>query len=178
MAREAIHRCVLLLVAVEAITHVQVNDADRDGLFGHVSVAAFAVDPGSGMRRVVKLNVRVRSVVVHALPGNVFAPLQVRSELFDFRTVGSNDLMAGHAKPHARQLRVGAAIGARMAVEALEPRCKVDLVRVGDWLYRRRPAAEEVSHRVKRGAMRGRKRGGALPCARCRLNLLRQHGPS
>ena len=161
MTRGAVHRRLPLFVAVETITHLQVDGADRDRLLRHVPVARLAIDSGADVGRVVELDVGRLTVVVDALPGYIFASLEISCEFPDLRTVRGNELMARHAELDARQRGVRTGVHPGVAVDALHAIRKVDLVRVGDGLDRRPAPAEEVPNGVERGTVRWREHRGA-----------------
>src|SRR5438045_6518278 len=132
MTSGAVHRRLLLFVAVETITHIQVDGADGHRLLRHVPVARLAIDPGADVGPVVELDVGRLTVVVDALPGYIFASLEVSRESPDLRTVGGNELMARHAELHARQVGVRTRVYSGVAVDALHAIRQVELVRIGD----------------------------------------------
>ena len=161
MTSGAVYRRFPLLVAVEAIAHVQVDDADCGRLLSHVPVARLAIDSGTDVGRVVELDVGRLTVVVDALPGYIFASLEVSREFPDLRTVGGNELMARHAEPHARQFGVRTRVYSGVAVDALHAVRQVDLVRIGDGLDRRPASPEEVPNGIERCTVRRREHRGA-----------------
>src|SRR5207244_1102609 len=123
-------------------------------------VAHLAIAPRADVWRVLDLDVGRLTVVVDALPGYVFASLEVSREFPDLRTVGGNELMARHTELHARQFGVRTRVYSGVAVDALHAVRQVDLVRIGDGLDRRPAPAEEVPNGVERGTVRRREHGG------------------
>ena len=161
MTSGAVHRRLLLFVAVETITHIQVDGADGDRLLRHVPMARLAIDPGADVGPVVELDVGRLTVVVDALPGYIFASLEVSREFPDLRTVGGNELMARHAELHARQFGVRTRVYSGVAVDTLHAVRQVDLVRIGDGLDRRPASPEEVPNGIERCTVRRREHRGA-----------------
>ena len=154
MARNAIHRRVVLPMAFNAKTHRVIHLALGDRLRVHIAMAFGAVHSRSNVRRVIELHVRGGLKSVNSLPWNVLASRAIGRELFDLRLVGGDHLMARHAEVDARDSGVRALIHADMAVRALHPIGKVHFMGVGDGLHRLGARAEEFPNRVAHGPMR------------------------
>ena len=73
MARHAIHRRIVLLVALNAKTHRVIHFALGHRLRVHVAVACGAIHARANVRRVIELHMRGRLESVNALPRNVLA---------------------------------------------------------------------------------------------------------
>lgn len=154
MARHAIHRRLLLLVALDAISHRQIHFSLGHRLCGHIAVARRALNARANVRRVVELHMRRWLEVIDALPGNVLAPRSVGGYFFDLRLIFGNHLVAGHAEVHARDPRIRPLIDAHMAIRALQAIGQVNLMRKGDRLDRSGPRVEKFLHRVENRRVR------------------------
>src|SRR5574337_620385 len=119
MTGDAIYRRLLLAMAIEAIAHRQVHGADSYGLLRQVAVALGARHASPNVRCVVELHMRRGLEPVDALPGDVFTSRQVSRDLLDFRLVGRDDLVAGHAEIDAGNARVRPLVDSRMAIRTL-----------------------------------------------------------
>src|ERR1700722_12996870 len=136
VTRLAINRDLLLHVAVDAKTHVQIDFSFGRCLLREVAVASGAVDPGADVRRMVEAHVRGLAVVVNAYPGYVFPARLIGSNLLDLRTIGGDRLMAAHADSHAGNARLRALIHSNVAKGARQPLRQMHFVGVGDRLHR------------------------------------------
>jgi len=176
MARQAVDRRVVLLVAADAETHRMIDFSLGYGLCMHVAVAGGAIDAGPDMRGVIELHMSRRFKSVHSLPWNVFAACFVRSQLLDFGLVRGDDLMAGHAEIDAGDSRVRPSIDAYVAIGTLHAVGEMNLVGVSDRLNRLRAGSEEFADGVRHGTVpegeNRRRRGGRL---RRRSRILSGH---
>ena len=162
MARRAIDGCFLEFVAVDAKSHGHVDRPHRHRALAHVTVAGGAVHTGAKMRRVIEIDVRRSGIIVDALPGDIFASLQICGHFLDFRFVRRDNLVASHAEVDAWDARVRPFIHADVAVRAVESVRKVNFVRERDGLHRLRVTAEEFHHRIAKIPVCGSKDGRAL----------------
>ena len=103
MTCEAIRRRLLFAMTRDADTHVQIDVSLRDGLLSDVAVTGRAFDFRADVRRMIELDVRLRRVIKHALPGEIDAFFPHRRNLLDTRPIGGNRVVADHARPHTRQ---------------------------------------------------------------------------
>ena len=55
VAGRAIDRCLLLFMAVDAITHVQIHSSFRRCLLSHIAMAGGAIYSGANMRRMIEV---------------------------------------------------------------------------------------------------------------------------
>lgn len=144
-------------MAVNAVTHIQVDGANRNRLLGHISMTSFAFDSGSDVWRMVKHHMSGWNETVHASPGNVLASFVVRGHLLDYWFIGRDNLVAGHAKFNAGYGCVRALVNSGVAIQALHPVSQVDLVVERDWLSWHRSVVEELLDRVEDcGTRRGK----------------------
>src|SRR5665213_1476971 len=118
MARHAIHRRLLLLVATDTKTHRVIHGALGYGRLGHVTVAGGAVNPCADVRGMIEPHVRRMLKTIDSLPRDVFASRLIRGQLFDFRLVGGDHLMARHAEIYAWNLSIRPLIHSYVAIDA------------------------------------------------------------
>ena len=95
MARPAIDTCLMLSMTVQAPTHVDLDGPGDPRHGSHIAVAARTDESGTNMHHVRKIDV-VRHVV-DPDPGNWFFFLPVSHQIFYFRRILGNELVAGPA---------------------------------------------------------------------------------
>jgi len=138
MARLAINGNVSLLMATQAIAHIQIYDARRCGLLRHVAMAGRALHSRTNVRGVIEPDMSGCAIVVHALPRNVLALRQIVGNFLDLRPILGNDAVAGHAETdvgNAGDRPLGDSHVTRLAHQAIR---EVRLVREGNRLHRLR----------------------------------------
>ena len=153
MARHAIHRNILLLVAAHAKPHRVIHFSLCDGLLSHIAVAYGAIDSHADVRGVIELHMRRRLKAVHALPGNIFPARTVCGEFLNLRLVRGDHLMAGHAEIDAGDSRIGALVYANVAIGTLHAVAEMHFVRIGDRLHGCRAKTEKLADSGGNSAM-------------------------
>jgi hypothetical protein len=160
MARHAIHRRLLLLVAADTKSHRVIHGAFGHGRLGHVTVARRAIHASANVRCMIKLHMRRWFKAVDTLPRNVFSARLVGSQFLDFRFIGGDHLMTRHAEIDAGYPRIRSLIHSHMAINALQSIREMHFMRICDGLNRFCAHAEEFTHRVHCRRVRGSKYGG------------------
>ena len=143
----AIDGHVALLMTAETIIHADVDDPFCRGLLGHIAVAGRARHVGADMRCVIEPHVSVLAVIVNARPGNVFPARANSREFLNFRLFSGDHQMTGHAEFGAGHYRIGAHVGACMAIQTFETVSEMGVVRKGDGLYGLRSQTQEITQR-------------------------------
>lgn len=153
MARCAIDGCFLLLVTIDAIAHGQINGSDGNRLLPHIAVAGSAGYVRPNVRGVIEFHMGGRAEIIHALPGNIFAPGHVCGCFLDFRSVRSDQLVTSHAEFYAGNNSVRSSVDPDVAICALHAVCKVHFMSVSQGLDWYRPTAEKVLDSLKHGGV-------------------------
>jgi hypothetical protein len=160
VAGQALDGGLLLVVTVHAKTHRVIHDTLGHGRFPHVAMTGGAVHFSANVGCVVEQDVGLFRPSVNPLPGGFFAPVVVRREKLDFRTVSGHSQVAEHAGFHAGNARNGSARSAVVTkVTRQSDLVQMQLVRVSDRLFRFRPDAEEMPDGLTKGAVRRREDG-------------------
>jgi len=157
MARQAIDGRVALLMAIQAIAHIQVHDTLRGGLFGHIAVARGALHARTNVRSVIEPDVRRSAIVVNPLPRDVFTAREVGGNFLDLRLILGNDAVAHHAETDVGDAGNRPLVNSAVTRLALQTVCEMHLMRKSNRLYRLRPPAQEVQESVNRRTMGGGK---------------------
>jgi len=151
----AIDRHLLLLVALDTVTHVQIHFAFRRSLLRHITVAGGAIYSCSNVGCMIESHMSRVAVVVYPHPWNLFNACLISGNLLDFRFFRSDRHVAGHTELHIGNLRVGSLIDSNVASSALKSIGEVDGVRVGNWLHRvLRMHIKKISESTCNGWMR------------------------
>lgn len=121
MARHAINRNFMLLMARNAETHRVIHGTHRNRLFRHISMARRAIHSRANMWRMIELHVRRGLKPVNTLPRDVLSLRLIRRDLLDFSIVGINRRMARRAYGDAWNRGVWPLVHADVAERTLQP---------------------------------------------------------
>jgi hypothetical protein len=101
MTGEAVNRRTVLVMAVDAEPHGQIDIALSDPLLADVAVAGGTLDLRPNMWRMIEPDVRFRDETVHPLPRKVETLLTEGRQLLNPGPVSSYDRVTDHAGRHA-----------------------------------------------------------------------------
>ena len=149
-------------MTIDAKSHSHIHRSHRYGSLPHIAMARYTFHFGANMRRVVEFHMRRRTVIVDALPLNIFSTRQQGGHFFDFGFIRRNRLVARHAKCNVRNAGDSTLLNIDMAIHAFHPVGQVNFVRVSDRLHGSGAAAKEIPNGVNHGAMSRSKNGRAL----------------
>jgi hypothetical protein len=136
-------------------------------------MACCALNPRANVWRVVELYMRRRLETVHALPRNVLTPRLIGRELFYFRFIFGNYLVASHAEIDAGNPGIRALVHPNVTIRALHAIREMNFVRVSNWLDRHGARPEKFLHCVEGRAV-GRCENPGILILRRRLRGLRR----
>ena len=157
MTSEAIVRCPLLLVTIDAKAHRVIDRALRHGHLREIAVTGRALDLSENVRRMFESHVGFFEKSVNAFPRHVFATLCVISQRLNARIGSIADVfMTRHAEVDAWYARSRAAFGAGMTLPALDPgfvEC-MNFMRKFDRLMRLRLNAQKMFGRIAGAGVR------------------------
>ena len=97
MAGDAIFASLLLAMAIQARSHVVIHLSSNDGHSAHVAMAGRALNTGSHVWRVSKLDMGALVELIDSDPRHFALFFRVLTKNFDSRSVGCNFLVAQHA---------------------------------------------------------------------------------
>lgn len=162
MASEAIVRCPLLLMTIDAKPHRVIDGALRHGHLRQVAVTGRALDLGADVRRMIEPHVRFFEKSVNALPRHVLAASRVVAQRLNARIRRIADIfMTGHAEVHARYAGPRPALDAAVTLLALDSNIVegMNFMREFDRLMSLRLDTQKMSGRIAESRVRGRERG-------------------
>jgi len=136
MACGAVLRGPILPVTVQARAHIVFDQQLGGGRLGHVAVTPRAGNAGAGVRSVLELHQRFRRKAIHSPPGDLTLTRSEAGQLFDLGLSGRHFGVAEHAFVNRRKRRRGTRIGGTVAIEALQPKRDMLLMRIRNRLNR------------------------------------------
>ena len=101
MTGQTVDRCLVLVVAVHAVTHRHLDVPLGDRLLGDVAMAGRTFDVLADVRGVIELDVRLGIKIEDPFPGHVDALLTLRRDLLNERPVRGDGRVTGHARAEA-----------------------------------------------------------------------------
>ena len=134
MTHGAIVARLRLAVATDTRSHGVLDRLLGDRHRSHIAVAVGALDLGADVRGVPELDVCSAFEAVHPLPGHLTFPVPILDQQLYTRSFVGDPLVAQHALVDRRDRRRGTYVSSAVAVDAVDTRRHVFIVRELDWL--------------------------------------------